>query len=259
MGVVPAPARKAIARTSNPSQVLIVGSGRRLSSDLTVAGHQVEVVDDLATAKRDRYAVVLVESSAQASAARERFRDSTVLVRTGSSRDDERAVEEHVRPMAVAARPAPNPVDSKPARIPRDAGPPRSAPMQLMTAKQAEPATLEPPRATTVGVRAELQEEIFFSRVGGKTIGRNTALDRTLAWLTTNATATIVVEGYADPSGTADANLVLSGERAAAVKAYLVGAGIDAARIDVKPLGDTMLKYGRSDGRNRRVAISAAR
>ena len=38
-----------------------------------------------------------------------------------------------------------------------------------------------------------------------------------------------------------------------------VSAGVDASRIDVNAFGDTKLKYGARDGRNRRVAIEATK
>ncbi|CAN5756001.1 hypothetical protein BH11MYX2_BH11MYX2_03040 [soil metagenome] len=291
--VTPTGPRKAVQRTSNPSQVLIVGSPpRRLSNDLSVAGHKVEVVDDVSTAKRERYGVVIVDNEKQASAAREKFGNSVVLVRTGNVRDDEKAIEDRVRPTVVAAATKPDVVAARESRPLVAAGPDVTAP-KIITAKQPDvvavvetptPATpptpapvptapkitttatpktetpkVERPAKPTVAERAELHEEIFFSRVGSKSVVHNGALDRAVAWLTSNASANVVLEGYADPTGTADGNMALSGERAEAVKSYLVDKGVDAGRIEVKPLGDKQLKYGRSDGRNRRVAISATR
>jgi OmpA-OmpF porin, OOP family len=52
-----------------------------------------------------------------------------------------------------------------------------------------------------------------------------------------------------------DANMALSQTRADAVRDYLVNAGIDSSRIEVNAYGDTKLKYGRTDPRNRRVSI----
>ena len=47
----------------------------------------------------------------------------------------------------------------------------------------------------------------------------------------------------------------LGQKRAEAVRDYLAAAGIDQSRMEVVSYGDTRLKYGRTDPRNRRVAI----
>lgn len=72
-------------------------------------------------------------------------------------------------------------------------------------------------------------------------------------------TGSIRIEGHTDNQGDAEANLELSGQRAAAVRDVLVGAGVDAAGIQVvgrgqsEPLGDNATAAGRA--RNRRVEI----
>ena len=70
-----------------------------------------------------------------------------------------------------------------------------------------------------------------------------------------NADGAIMLEGHADPSGSPDANQALSQSRADAVKDAIVSAGGDGSRIEVQAFGDTKLKYGRTDGRNRRVLV----
>ncbi|HEU4828082.1 MAG TPA: OmpA family protein [Gemmatimonadales bacterium] len=49
----------------------------------------------------------------------------------------------------------------------------------------------------------------------------------------------LTIEGHTDNVGNAAANKTLSEKRAAAVSAYLVGAGIDASRLEAAGLGDT--------------------
>jgi OmpA-OmpF porin, OOP family len=65
----------------------------------------------------------------------------------------------------------------------------------------------------------------------------------------------VVIEGHADPAGTPQDNMALAQMRAESVRDYLVSAGVDQSRLEVVSYGDTRLKYGRTDGRNRRVSI----
>jgi peptidoglycan-associated lipoprotein len=58
------------------------------------------------------------------------------------------------------------------------------------------------------------------------------------AWLERNPTADVVVEGHADERGTREYNLALGARRAEAVRSYLIGLGIDPARIDTISYGE---------------------
>ena len=69
----------------------------------------------------------------------------------------------------------------------------------------------------------------------------------------------LTIEGHTDNVGDAAGNQALSEKRAAAVKAYLVGKGIDASRLESKGFGATKPKAGNdsAEGRqtNRRVEL----
>ncbi|GAA3925652.1 OmpA family protein [Hymenobacter algoricola] len=65
------------------------------------------------------------------------------------------------------------------------------------------------------------------------------ALDQLLALLTQNAGLTIELRGHTDNVGNPDKNLGLSEQRVEAVKTYLVGHGVAAARISGRGLGGT--------------------
>ncbi len=73
---------------------------------------------------------------------------------------------------------------------------------------------------------------------------------------------TITITGHTDNVGNADANLLLSNERAKAVKQYLIGRNIDAARISVAGKGDAdpIASNDNDEGRtrNRRIEFTLA-
>jgi peptidoglycan-associated lipoprotein len=63
-------------------------------------------------------------------------------------------------------------------------------------------------------------------------------LDEDAAWLKTNRTSLILIEGHADERGTSEYNLALGEHRAKAAKSYLVALGVHASRV-------TILSYGK--------------
>jgi outer membrane protein OmpA-like peptidoglycan-associated protein len=75
--------------------------------------------------------------------------------------------------------------------------------------------------------------------------------------LTRNPTLVMTVEGYTDSIGSAESNQRLSEARAQAAKDWLVGAGIDPARVfavgygEERPIGDNETEEGRAQ--NRRI------
>ncbi|MDB5234706.1 MAG: hypothetical protein JWR44_1699 [Hymenobacter sp.] len=81
------------------------------------------------------------------------------------------------------------------------------------------------------------------------------ALDQLAAELKARPTLRIRISGHADRVGEPDKNQVLSEQRAAAVKEYLVKAGIAAERISTLGYGDTRPLYPSPDVRNRRVEV----
>jgi len=83
------------------------------------------------------------------------------------------------------------------------------------------------------------------------------SLDRLITALNSTQISSrdVVIEGYADSSGAAGANLTLSDGRAHAVADYLAGHGVARGRIEAKGLGATGFLAGRpsTDPANRRV------
>ncbi|MEM7631883.1 MAG: peptidoglycan-associated lipoprotein Pal [Pseudomonadota bacterium] len=66
--------------------------------------------------------------------------------------------------------------------------------------------------------------------------GRAT-LDAQAVWLLQNADFTAVIEGHADEQGTREYNLALGARRADAARAYLIGQGVQASRLQVVSYG----------------------
>jgi peptidoglycan-associated lipoprotein len=62
-------------------------------------------------------------------------------------------------------------------------------------------------------------------------------LDRHVEWMKANPTKMVQVEGHCDERGTEEYNIALGQRRADAVRAYMVGKGIDANRISTISYG----------------------
>jgi outer membrane protein OmpA-like peptidoglycan-associated protein len=126
-----------------------------------------------------------------------------------------------------------------------------------VTKEVAPPAESKTPAEPTAAVKSgTVMIEVYFS-VGDSKIARLASLDVAVRKLKADPSLSILIEGHADPSGTPEGNLELSQKRAEIARDYLVSNGIAASRLEVTPLGDTHLRYGRADNRNRRVAIVA--
>ena len=298
--------RKAVARTSNPSDVLLLGNPpRRLELDLSAAGHRVEVAPSASSAKRKSYAVVITHSKLE-DEARTNFNGAIVVVRSGDVTADMRSVEQQVarKPVrtaesrdVVAARSARTPIAAgpqqpqgrklvaasepkEPATVPETAPQPekvaaavpkatepkptppsKPAPTPKLTETrpaETRPAEVTPPtprtRPAAIAKAGSVHDEVYFT-LGSATLENQATLARAIRWLTDNSDVHVVIEGHADPTGTPEGNMALAQKRAEWVRDYLTGKGIDEARLEVISYGDTRLRYGRSDRRNRRAAI----
>jgi peptidoglycan-associated lipoprotein len=128
----------------------------------------------------------------------------------------------------------------------------------VVEAKQPDPTPVaeaskpapDKPVAKAVG---KANREVYFALGAAK--ANTSVLDSVVKWMNGSPDVSIIVEGHADPSGSADANMALSQQRAEFVRDFLVSAGIDASRIEVAPFGSSRLKYSKVDNRNRRAAI----
>lgn len=205
--------------------------------------------------------IKLTIKSAPPRTAAARKPDSAKPVRSDQSRD---VVAARAKRKPIAAGPQHDTdrelIAAKPATPPpppTDTTPPPPPPQPaITTTTPPQPETPQtPPAPTAKPLKADsMLAEVYFS-VGSSSVGSHGQLDRVAKKLNDHSDARVRIEGYADPTGTPEGNMSLSEQRADSVRDYLVNKGIDTSRIDVKPFGDTVLKYGRTDGRNRRVAV----
>ncbi|GAC1587172.1 MAG: hypothetical protein NVS3B25_02930 [Hymenobacter sp.] len=143
-------------------------------------------------------------------------------------------------------------VSGVPPKVAPKPGPPPPAPARPDTVRPAPaPAPLVmptpvvlPPVLFHVGTPELLPE-------GGP------ALDQLAAELKARPTLRLRVMGHTDRVGEPDKNQLLSEQRAAAVKEYLVKAGIAPERISTIGYGDARPLYPSPDARNRRVEVEA--
>jgi outer membrane protein OmpA-like peptidoglycan-associated protein len=82
------------------------------------------------------------------------------------------------------------------------------------------------------------------------------ALNQLANELKARPTLKLRVAGHTDKIGEPQKNQTLSEQRAEAVKAYLVKAGVAAERISTIGYGDTQPLYPSPDARNRRVEVT---
>nr|WP_246542188.1 OmpA family protein [Collimonas antrihumi] len=117
------------------------------------------------------------------------------------------------------------------------------------------PAASASADASTAGVPAVVK--IFFE-TGKSEAPASAATDvaAIVAYLKANQAATVAVSGYHDASGNADVNAEVSKNRAKAVRALLVAAGVEEARVTMeKP----QVSLGGNDADARRVEVTVHR
>ncbi|HEY3740182.1 MAG TPA: OmpA family protein [Bryobacteraceae bacterium] len=137
------------------------------------------------------------------------------------------------------------------------------------------PAPVVPPKPAPPPLSPEAQklETDLTKLLAGKTIRFGTAndvirpegkavLDQVYKILAAAPQAAVDITGYTDSDGDADANIVLSKRRAAAVKRYLVRRGIKATRMETDGFGSTKPiapeDTPENKARNRRIEFHAS-
>jgi outer membrane protein OmpA-like peptidoglycan-associated protein len=137
-----------------------------------------------------------------------------------------------------------------PATPPRPTPTPPPAPAD--TAKAAPPVATAPPAAPAPVV---LPTVLFKQGTAELLPEASPALDRLAADLLAAPALRLRIAGHTDRLGEPGKNQVLSEQRAEAVQAYLVQAGVPAARLETVGYGDTRPLHPSPDVRNRRVEV----
>jgi outer membrane protein OmpA-like peptidoglycan-associated protein len=106
-------------------------------------------------------------------------------------------------------------------------------------------------------------QNITFGATNAKlTTKSNASLDQVVNIMNENPGLNVRIEGHTDNAGNDDANMKLSEDRAAAVKAYIVSKGISEDRITSEGFGETMPiadnKTAAGRTKNRRIEIKVA-
>ncbi len=117
----------------------------------------------------------------------------------------------------------------------------------------------EAPEADTGGMKT-----VYFPfNASSLTDDAKTTLAENAAWLTTNSTVQIVIEGHCDQRGSTEYNLALGEKRAQEVRKYLSNLGIDTGRMGVVSYGEEQLAdFGENDAafdRNRRAEFRVSK
>jgi OOP family OmpA-OmpF porin len=146
------------------------------------------------------------------------------------------------------------PAHSAPVYVP----PPAAEPAPPPVAQPTPPPPPKAPQPTSEKVSFAAETLFDFDKSAVKPAGK-AALDDLLLKLKGMNTEVVVTVGHTDSVGSNEYNQKLSLRRAEAVKAYLVGAGMEATRVyiegkgETQPLADNATAEGRA--KNRRVTV----
>ncbi|MGB7413070.1 MAG: OmpA family protein [Thermosynechococcaceae cyanobacterium] len=123
---------------------------------------------------------------------------------------------------------------------------------------KAMSVSIQPPAIIPVQIRAEAPQKVHFG-LNQDTLSpaSQVALDQVARVLKKYPTVVIDLHGHTDSRATAAYNQDLAQRRAMQVRRYLLGQGVDPARITIRSWGETQLLTGEGDrtalARNRRV------
>jgi OOP family OmpA-OmpF porin len=161
--------------------------------------------------------------------------------------------------VAGATKTPRRPTPPVPATVPKPTPIPKLAPADSLprAATPAPPVAVVPPAPTpTLAPEPVVLPRVLFKQGKPELLPESgPALTKLVADLQANPALRLRVAGHTDRIGEPGKNQVLSEQRAAAVKEYLVKAGVSAGRIETVGYGDNRPLYPSPDIRNRRVEV----
>jgi peptidoglycan-associated lipoprotein len=124
--------------------------------------------------------------------------------------------------------------------------------------KPAQPTQAAPPSAqSSTRMRGAQPVDVFFQTDSVQlNANADASLQQLASWARCNPTASIVLEGHADPRGGQPYNIQLSGQRAAVVRQRLIQLGVPSDHIVVVVYGENGTK-GETYAARRRVTVRA--
>ncbi len=125
-----------------------------------------------------------------------------------------------------------------------------------------QPPVIQSQTKRTLSNTSDCPPEIYFSFAINARIpkwpDRKKKIKQIKDWLKNHPRDSILLSGYASPSGTVEHNLLLSYQRAKSVKALLMRAGIDQNQLIIRAFGEHAISRGRPEStsqRKRRVSL----
>jgi outer membrane protein OmpA-like peptidoglycan-associated protein len=213
-----------------------------IQPDLALAAHRVYIADrKVDTAKAQAETQVAEERRVALGKETERAR---LDARTREA-DLSRVAATEARSDANAAQVAANASEQQAAELQRQ--------LEIMQAKP-----------TDRGLVLTLGDTLFATGRSELKSGETANLDRLGDFLTKYPSRTASIEGFTDSMGSEDSNQALSERRADSVKRYLVGRGVQSARLSSSgrgenaPVADNESASGRQQNRRVEVVISQA-
>lgn len=224
-----------------------VGQAEIVQPDLALAAHRVYIADRKVDTAR---------AQAETKAAEENR--TTLVEQAEKARLDARTHEADLAKsdaMTARAEDAQQKVAATQARNDADAA-------QLAASElQRQLETLQA-RPTDRGLVLTLGDTLFATGKSELKSGATANLDRLSDFLTEYPNRTASIEGFTDSMGSEDSNQALSERRADSVKRYLVGRGVQSARLSSSgrgenaPVADNDSQAGRQQNRRVEVVIS---
>jgi outer membrane protein OmpA-like peptidoglycan-associated protein len=217
--------------------------------DLQTAKQQLQVADEAAV-RHDRpgveQAAYLAGQTARLAKLKASAKADDARVAAGQAERDQIQLNARTREVNSATR------DAEAAKLARDQE------AQKAAALQAEVEALKA-KSTDRGLVLTLGDVLFDSGQATLSPGAARNLDGLVQFLTEHPDRRVEIDGYTDSVGTDAFNQDLSQRRADAVKATLVGRGIDPMRIATRGFGKEFALASNADAsgrqRNRRVEV----